>query len=200
MPPLEAKKMLFRRVAADGGWRRRRGMPPEKLLFIDVRKAHLNAICEEEEWVELPEEFWQWGRCARLRRWLYGMRPAAAGWEDDYTRRLESVGFKRGMAAPMVFYNAETEVRVVVHGAGRTCSMRRRSCVRAWRCRRGWGRRRSRGRLGISLAHPGWCGGLGKWTTTSSRRISRCSSTLIGQGRGTVSLPVAAWCSLEAWR
>ncbi len=30
-----------------------------KLMFIDVRKAHLNAVCEEEEWVELPEEFWE---------------------------------------------------------------------------------------------------------------------------------------------
>ena len=46
MPPLEAKKMLFRRAAADRGWRQRRGLPEEKLLFIDVRKAHLNATCD----------------------------------------------------------------------------------------------------------------------------------------------------------
>ena len=28
-----------------------------KLMFVDVKKAHLNAKCEEEEWVELPDEF-----------------------------------------------------------------------------------------------------------------------------------------------
>ena len=26
-----------------------------KLMFVDVRKAHLNAKCDEEEWVELPD-------------------------------------------------------------------------------------------------------------------------------------------------
>ena len=50
-------------------------------MFIDVRKAHLNARCEEEEWVELPRECWKWGRYARLKRWLYGMRKAAVGCE-----------------------------------------------------------------------------------------------------------------------
>ena len=38
------------------GVRRSKGLEEVKLMFIDVRKAHLNAKCEEEEWVELPEE------------------------------------------------------------------------------------------------------------------------------------------------
>ena len=84
MPPLESKKMMFRVTAGIRGWRRRRGKEEVKLMFIDVRKAHLNAKCDEEEWVELPEEMWRWGRYARLRRWLYGMRKAASGWEEDY--------------------------------------------------------------------------------------------------------------------
>ncbi len=40
-PPLEAKRMLFSRAAArreDGRWR--------KLMFTDVRKAHVNPRCE----------------------------------------------------------------------------------------------------------------------------------------------------------
>ena len=64
MPPLEAKKLLFRMAAGVRGWRRRRGVAEIKLMFIDVRKAHLNAVCDEEAWVELPEEFWKWGRYA----------------------------------------------------------------------------------------------------------------------------------------
>jgi len=72
-PPLEAKKLLFRMAAGVRGWRRRKGAAEIKLMFIDVRKAHLNAVCEDEAWVELPEEFWEWGRHAKLKRWLYGM-------------------------------------------------------------------------------------------------------------------------------
>ena len=79
MPPLEAKKMMFRMTAWVRGWRMRRGAAEITLMSIDVRKAHLNAICKEEEWVAFLEEFWQWGRYARLRRWLYGMREATAG-------------------------------------------------------------------------------------------------------------------------
>ena len=58
MPPLEAKKLLFRMAAGVRGWRRKRRAAEIKLMFIDVRKAHLNAVCDEEAWVELPEEFW----------------------------------------------------------------------------------------------------------------------------------------------
>ena len=116
MPPLEAKKVLFRMAAAVRGRRRRSRQPEVKIMFVDVKKAHLNAPCDEEEWVELPEEFERWGKYARLRRWLYGMRRAAAGWEDEYAQKLEEAGFIRGVAAPTVFYNPKTKVRVVVHG------------------------------------------------------------------------------------
>ena len=49
MPPLEAKKVLLRMVAGERGGMRRRGEPEVKLMFIDVKKAHLSAVCEEEE-------------------------------------------------------------------------------------------------------------------------------------------------------
>ena len=44
------------------------------------------------------------------------MRKAAAGWEEDYAKKLEAEGFKRGTGAPTVFYNSKTAVKVVVHG------------------------------------------------------------------------------------
>ena len=88
MPPLEAKKIMFRMTAGVRGWRRKEGKEETELMLIDVRKAHLNARCDEEEWVKLPEEFWKWGRYARLRRWLYGMRKAASGWEDYYAGKV----------------------------------------------------------------------------------------------------------------
>ena len=67
-----------------------------KLMVVDVKTAHLNAPCDEEERVELPEEH---GRYAMLRRWLYGTRKAASVWEDDNSRRLTMDGFRRSRAA-----------------------------------------------------------------------------------------------------
>ncbi len=51
-----------------------------KLMLIDVKKAHLNGFVEEGEdvYVDLPAEANAPGKCGKLRRWLYGMRPAAS--------------------------------------------------------------------------------------------------------------------------
>ena len=113
---------MFWMVAAVRWQRRRRELQEVKLMFIDVRKAHLNARCEEEEWVELPEEFWEYGKYARLRRWLYGVRKAAAGWREEDAGKLEGEGFRRGKVAPTVFFNAKTAVWLVVYGDDFTCS------------------------------------------------------------------------------
>ena len=76
----------------------------------------------EEEWAEWPEEFCEWGRHARLKRWLYGMRKAASGWEEDFAAEFKEEGFERGRGSPTVFFNKKTEVRVVVHGDDFTMS------------------------------------------------------------------------------
>ena len=49
MPPLESKRMMFRMVAAMRGQRRRKRLVEVKLMFMDVRKAHLNAVFQEEK-------------------------------------------------------------------------------------------------------------------------------------------------------
>ena len=89
-----------------------------KIMLIDVKKAHLYGVVEDDKkaYIELPEEVKQEGKCGRLRRWLYGMRPAGQAWEKDYTERLEGIGFERGKAAPTAFFNSKTKVRCVVHG------------------------------------------------------------------------------------
>ena len=47
-------------------------------------------------------------RCGKLNLWLYGMRPAATGWEKLYSDYLcDDEGFVRGVAFPNVFYNTE---------------------------------------------------------------------------------------------
>ena len=89
-----------------------------KMMFIDVRKAHLNAPCDQEGlYVKLPPEAGaSEGKCARLKRWLYGMRGAAQGWEDEFTSKMQSLGFVSGKATPVVFWREEDEALLVVHG------------------------------------------------------------------------------------
>ena len=98
--------------------------------FIDVSKAHLNARCEEQEWVELLTEIWEYGKYARLRGWLYGVRKAAAGWVEDSARKLGSEGFLRGKGASIVFFNSRRQkglwcTATTPPTAGRRASSRR---------------------------------------------------------------------------
>ena len=51
----EAKKLLFRMAMADRKKRAKEGKKEIKLMFIDGREAHLDAVCDEEAWVEPPE-------------------------------------------------------------------------------------------------------------------------------------------------
>ena len=72
MPHLEAKRVLFRMAV-----RRCREKPcgKYKIMSIDVKRARLNGEVPEDEkvFVLLPSE--AGGGVARLKRWLYGMRP-----------------------------------------------------------------------------------------------------------------------------
>ena len=79
MPPLECKKLLFKKAFADNARRRREGKKGVKLMFIDVKKAHLIPRCEEGVYIELPteaDESADW--CGKLNFWLYGCRKAAS--------------------------------------------------------------------------------------------------------------------------
>ena len=117
MPPLEAKRLLFRMAMVKGraGGKCSRG--PLKLMFVDVKKAHLNGklAADEFAFVQLPAE--AGGGVGRLRRWLYGMRPAAQAWEKEYSKRLvNEAGYIKGRASSSVFHHPVTGVRLVVWG------------------------------------------------------------------------------------
>ena len=83
MPPLEAKKVLLSIAVMRNGRVQR-----PNLMFIDVKKAHLNGVVglEEYAYVKMPCD--PPGHCRRLRRWLYGMRHAASAWEEDFSNKL----------------------------------------------------------------------------------------------------------------
>jgi hypothetical protein len=107
-PPLELLKAQLSRAAS------RRG---RKVLVIDVKKAHLYPKCESEVFIELPSEAGaKPGTCGKLVHWLYGFRPAAQAWESHYAKNLESIGFVRGRASPVSFYDPASDVSCLVHG------------------------------------------------------------------------------------
>ena len=89
-----------------------------KVIFVDVSKAHLYASInvDIDAYVELPLECRKDNTCGRLNYWLYGMRPASKGWETEYTKRLQALGFIPRKASPCCFYRQADDVSVVVHG------------------------------------------------------------------------------------
>eukprot|EP00973_Karenia_brevis_P048648 6753420-Karenia_brevis.AAC.1 len=50
-PPLEAKRLLMSRAVTS-----RKDGRSSKLMFVDVKIAHLNPKCEEDIYLELPGE------------------------------------------------------------------------------------------------------------------------------------------------
>ncbi len=67
-------------------------------------------------YVELPPEDAQEGMCGILEKSMYGTRDAAQNWEYEHTNMLTEAKFAQGKHSPCVFFHAEREVRVVVHG------------------------------------------------------------------------------------
>ena len=108
---------MFRMAVVKGSVGGRVDRGGVKMMFVDVKKAHLNGKLKDDEfaYVQLPEE--AGGGVGRLRRWLYGMRPAAQAWEKDFAAKLvQEAGFIKGRASSSVFYHPVTGVRLVVWG------------------------------------------------------------------------------------
>ena len=90
----------------------------QKIMLIDVKKAHLYGELEDHEsaFVLPPDGECEQGKCWRLRRWLYGMRPAASAWEKHYSKTLVDMGFAQETTAATVFYDKARDIRCVVNG------------------------------------------------------------------------------------
>ena len=111
MPPLELVKLIIAMAAEEC----RRGRT-QKVMMIDIGKAHLYAPIEGEVFVELPPERAEEGKCAKLLFTLYGMMTAASSWEREYTKTLVEAGFIVGKANACTFFHPGREIRIVVHG------------------------------------------------------------------------------------
>jgi hypothetical protein len=108
-PPLEALRLLLSLVASSEHH-------DIKVEVLDARKAHLHAFAERTVFTRLPPEVDEPGYCARLVRCLYGTRDAPKRWEAFLAEQLVALGFARGKASPCCYFNAELNVRCIVHG------------------------------------------------------------------------------------
>ena len=89
------------------------------MLSIDVKRACFYVAARHEIYIEIPMEDWQPGdadKVAKLNLGLYGTKGAAQNWAEEYTRRLQELGFVAGLATPCNFVRTEKDVRVTVHG------------------------------------------------------------------------------------
>ena len=119
---------------------------------MNVKKAHLNGEVAEDEkvFVLLPSE--AGGGVARLKRWLYGMRPAAKAWEEHYATWLTNEGgFRRGISAATVFWQPRWDVSLVVHGDDFTALGPERHLREFEKQTRTWYTIKTRGVLGPEL-------------------------------------------------
>ena len=53
---------------------------------------------------------------------MYGTRPAADGWQEEYSTFLVRLGFRQGMASPNVFHHEARGIACSVHGDDFTSS------------------------------------------------------------------------------
>jgi hypothetical protein len=91
-----------------------------------VSRAYFNAKIDQDDapcFVELPAEDPDHGKCCgRLMRHLYGTRPAADGWQEEYSTLLISLGFRQGISCPNAFCHEERQIACSVHGDDFTSS------------------------------------------------------------------------------
>ena len=62
---------------------------------LDVKTAYLNAILEEEVYMELPEGFGEKGTIVKLKRAIYGLKQAGNTWYKTFREFLEVNNFKK---------------------------------------------------------------------------------------------------------
>ena len=111
-PPLEMMRFIMSRQATH-----RKDGRERKSMYLDIKKAHVIPLCEQNVYVELPGEAEvEDDECGKLIHWLCGCRPAAQAWEEHYSALLKNHEFKRLKSVPVAFVHETRDMSGVVHG------------------------------------------------------------------------------------
>ena len=113
MPPLEALKTLCSLMASKRVSKRNK---PYKLMLIDISRAHFYGLAKRRVFCTLPEGEEQAGKCALLRKSMYGTLDAANIWQSTYVSLLKECGIRQCVGWPALFYHPEQDLRFLVHG------------------------------------------------------------------------------------
>ena len=90
-----------------------------QISAIHISFAYFSAETDESKptYVALPpEDPDHREQCGLLRKYIYGARAAADGWQQEYSGYLRSIGFQQGEACPCSFVDANRGLAVSVHG------------------------------------------------------------------------------------
>ena len=111
-PPSECLRIMLSKTASA----RSQGV---RLMYADVSRAYFYARAVRPVFVKLPDEDMAERaecRCGKLMMSMYGTRDAALNWALEYCDTLQAAGYAQGKANPCLFYHAELNVSVMVHG------------------------------------------------------------------------------------
>ena len=118
-PPIEEMRYILSRAAT------REGGKKNSVMTVFVSRAYFNAECTTDAYIEMPAEDTVPGdehRVGKLRLCLYGTKDASHNWAEVVAKQLVHRGYVRGSAFPSVYFNAEEDMVVMVHGDDYLCS------------------------------------------------------------------------------
>ena len=123
-PPLESLRTILSFASSTiGRWKPCYSPSSSRRMQIscvDVARAYFNAKTDptDQLYVRLPPEHPDHGsHVGELVRHMYGTRPAADGWQEEYSSFLVSqLKFRQGKATPCVFVHEKRQIVVSVHG------------------------------------------------------------------------------------
>ena len=120
-PPLEALKLILSHATT--------GSTTRRIMTNDVSRAYLHSPCRSEVFVRRVEEDIEFkygdnnidnkpkgSTCWRLKKSMYGTRPAAQDWQRTVAETLGAMGFVVGRSCPNTYWNKDRGLLTFVHG------------------------------------------------------------------------------------
>ena len=112
-PPLEALRLIVSESTT--------GAEDKFVMISDVSRAYMYAKCDRELYVEIPEEDKTEedrinDNVGKVEKAMYGTRPAAQLWQNEYTETLTENEFQVGKATPCIFRHDKRDLTCFVHG------------------------------------------------------------------------------------
>ncbi len=114
-PPIEALRGVISSAVT--------GTKTKCIMVNDVSRAYMYAQVRQEMYVALCDEAretvemeYEEPMCWKLKKSMYGTRPAASNWQEEFTSTLRAIGFSIGKSSPCVFEHEQRDLKTFVHG------------------------------------------------------------------------------------